>query len=155
MNQILIFLLLPLLAISCGSTKSGRQSEDFTIEYLSRSDLMGSETRIEVRRTALTVTHSERRSSQKVDGTFSVTKTELDSLKQLVERVRFHEMALPPSGKVLDAPEEVLSASYDGRTTRMSIGAIAEKPKEIQEIRRHLFMLASKYSDGMKQALGY
>ena len=143
------------LWLACSSTMPNGYPPDFSVEYNTASQLMRSETTVKVKGTTLLLHHKSAQSKEEIDSTYDLDPQEVKALYKLLEEANYHSMQSPKPDRVLDAPEEKITAVYDGKKNGVAFGSVKKIPQPIVQCRQKMFELATKYDKRMKSILGY
>ena len=143
------------LLLGCSSSKTQQGRPEMMLTYSAKSALLTFETRIEVTGEVLTLFHRSVRPKRDIQEKFTLDTAEVGGLYRYLERVKLHDMQQPKGERMLDAPDEKITATFQGRTTTFSIGNVKDLSEEIVQLRKQIIDLAVKHSPAMKEALGY
>ena len=144
-----------LCVLACSSSGVQRSSPTLLLRYSVKNALHNSETRIELVDDSLSVYHKPGLPGDGVDERFAIDTSERNRVSRLLRDIRFHDIPQPRQERMLDAPDESLTAVYDGRSSTISLGAVPHLPEEIVRLRTMLLDLATTHSARLKSALGY
>ncbi|HCV43700.1 MAG TPA: hypothetical protein DGH68_09470 [Bacteroidetes bacterium] len=142
-----------LCLVGCSSSKTERG--DIMITYVAKNALHNTETRIEVSGEALSVVYHSVRPKRDIQEQFIPETAEIESLHRFLNEIKLHDIQQPKTERMLDVPDEKITATFGGRTSTFSIGSVRDLPEEIVQLRKQIIDLAVKHSPAMKEALGY
>lgn len=125
------------------------------ITYVAKNALHNTETRIAVSGETLSFVYRSVRPKRDIQERFVPDTAEVESLHRYLNEIRLHDIQQPRVERMLDAPDEMITATYGGRTSSFSIGSVKNLPEEIVRLRKQIIDLAVNHSPAMKEALGY
>lgn len=149
--------MIPLLSFLClaGCSSSKTEQADMVVTYVVKNALQNTETRIEVSGEALSLVYHSARPKRDIQERFVLDTAEVQGLRRYLTEIRLHDIQQPKVARMLDAPDEKITATYGGRTSSFSIGNVKDLPQEIVRLRKQIIDLAVNHSPAMKEALGY
>jgi hypothetical protein len=144
-----------LLCAGCSSSKVQHGRPEMHVEYVVKNALQNTESRIEVSGESLTVYHRSVLPQRDIQERFTPDTADVGSMYGYLEKIKFHEIQQPKMERMLDAPDERITATFLGRTTTLTIGSVKELPEGIVRLRTMILDLAVNHSPAMKKALGH
>ena len=141
-----------LLLTGCSSRNLYDSSIPVFVEYRMSNSLMRSNMVIEIKNDELKVSF---KSLQKnYDRSFKIVSADIDTLVGLLRSVNFASIQPLKGDKLLDAPAQLISASYDNKTNAVNFGFVKNPPVEITNLKSLIFNIFTKYDSNWKSKIG-
>jgi len=132
--------------IDCATSSAYQCPSDFEVTYLSRSTLIDYETKIVITAGEIRFYHKDRQHNDAIEETHPTDPTTINNLYHYLDSVKFLAITSPKREVVLDAPDERISATYQGRSNTVEFGGVRNLADQISTLRKRLFAIADTSS---------
>lgn len=154
LRTFILLLLITALFAGCSSSQNSGGAADMKLLYYTKNNLQNTEASVEVKDSRLILKFKSSFRDKINNIEYSITNAESETLYRYLKQVKFNSLVPPKPELITDAPEEYISAEYDGASNKYDMTARRNLPSDITGLRNKIFSLIEKYDSNWKQEAG-